>query len=202
MTSSPRILAAPLLLVLLAGCGGETLRSGDPSDPAPSPGASSPGAGLTEPTGPTAASLTEACPPEADTVLEGQSPDAEVRPDPVAARVCIHPLADAAPEGQEPQPGYHLADTEEAGRLAGLYAKLTPAPEDQICTADIGPTATVLFEYADGSAVAVATELYGCSTSRFTASQEPRFASPDPELRFALSEIAQSAKPFPSPSAS
>ncbi len=137
---------------LLTACGDQQERLADDSTPA---------------SGPNAAQLDEACPAEVDAVLTGQATGTTVAADAVRARLCRHPLDGAADTEPLQLTG------QQAAELSARYAGLEAASTDLVCTADAGPTVTLLFAYADSSAVAVATELFGCGTSRAVSGQEP-----------------------------
>lgn len=186
MTTSLRLALALLsTTVALTACGGAPEQVAGPPAPVPSPTAPSsapldPAAGgIALASGPTAAQLDEPCPAAADEVVEGQPTGNVVGPDAVRARLCEHGVDGTA----DPSPVQLTG--QEAAALAARYAGLAPAPREQVCTQELGPTATVLLSYADGSAVAVATELYGCTASRLYPGQSPALSAGD-DLRPAL----------------
>lgn len=170
-TSIRSLLLTGVAALLAVGCGGavgpgERTHDGDGAH-RPSAPSASPEPSASAPSGPNAAQLSEPCPVHPDEVLAGQSQDMRVRPGATRARVCLHPLDLATRPG--PVPVARTAQGAQATDLAARYAGLAPLGlgPDQGCNDDLGPTATVLFGYADDSAVAVATELFGCGASRF-----------------------------------
>ena len=181
-TSVHRLLLTGCAAVLVAGCGAAESRSeavsGAPAPSGPDGPASS------APSGPNAAQLSEPCPVHPDDVLAGQSQDVRVKPGATRARLCLNSV-DLAPSPAPGQPAgpVPVARTLEGGQAADLaarYVDLAPVSGDRACRADLGPTVTVLFGYADESVAAVATELYGCEASRVAPEQEPPLGDPSP----------------------
>lgn len=180
MTITQRAAFVVASAVLLAGCTSDRDRLGAPPPSAPS----SPSAGVTEPgssapSGPNMAQLFEPCPTKAGDVLAGQDQSVRVRTGATQARVCLH--ANGLTSGQNPkgEPTYYLASDQEASALADRYTDMKASPADQGCTMDFGPTASVLFGYADESVVAITTDLYGCGTSRVVAAPGPELSVTD-----------------------
>ncbi|RMB62043.1 hypothetical protein [Tessaracoccus antarcticus] len=71
----------------------------------------------------------------------------------------------ASGEMQVGSPAPPLEPLEEAGlvsQAAAAFNDLSPVPEDQACTMELGPAYLVVHEYADGTRHAVELQEYGC----------------------------------------
>ena len=200
-TLHPSTRAAFLLAgaVLLAGCTSGSDRLGAPApatSPPPSAGVTEPGSSA--PSGPNMAQLFEPCPIEAKDVLAGQEPTVRVPPGATQARVCLHSNGITSEQNPKGEPTYYLAGGQEAAALADRYASLKPSPSDQACTMELGPTASVLFGYADESVVAITTDLYGCGTSRVVPAPGAELTVTDGAgLRAELRRLGSTSSPTP-----